>query len=67
MKFTYTKLALFVLLFILAENIIAQNVFGPQGPNYIREIIKTGPENGSGPVVSYLQLLNGTCIIGKSN
>jgi hypothetical protein len=66
MKFLYTKLALFVLLFILAENLLAQNVFGPQGPNYIREIIKTGPENGSGPVVSYLQLLNWTCIIGKS-
>ena len=66
MKALSKKLAIFVLLFILAENVLAQNVFGPQGPNYIREIIKTGPENGSGPVVSYLQLLNGTCIIGKS-
>jgi hypothetical protein len=66
MKPRINIIVIFVLLFILAENVLAQNVFGPQGPNYIREIIKTGPENGSGPVVSYLQLLNGTCIIGKS-
>ena len=53
---------LFVLLFIIAETMIAQNVYGPQGPNYIREIWKIG----SNPVQSQLIALNSYSIIGKN-
>jgi hypothetical protein len=51
-----------ILLILITGNALAQNVFGPEQPNYIREMEKIG----SGNATSQLRSINGTCLIGKT-
>ncbi len=62
MKTIFYSFALFVLLFLSSVNLIAQNVYGPEQPNYVREIWKID----SNPLTSNLVPLDQFSIIGKN-